>query len=446
MKLNKFKVEKLHGLFDYELEFKDNTLILIGENGSCKTTLMKVLFYFLTQQWTKLAIYDFSSVAVTVDNETISLNKTDIDVDRGSEYPYLRRMPSRIYHEIMLMRDTGVDVDRLEMIGDRYGIPVSYLMNAVLPNEKAKNKKHFLKVKEWLLKRMQDVYFIYLPTYRRIEQELKVVLNGRLDEDDISSYKRIQHQSNFPNFMEMIEFGMSDVETAIVETLDSLKDFFRSNLTSLTLDYFGEIVEQEYQNVNLSLLGDVDEETIKHILNRVDETILSDENKNHLSTTIMSIKYKDAKELKDHDKVVCHYFIKLLESHRKLEDKENKIRDFVDVCSRYLQNKQIIYNNADFSFHIKTLGDNRDIKLSQLSSGEKQVVSLFSTLYLNERMQYFVIIDEPELSLSVKWQKQFLVDVRKGEFCNGVFAITHSPFIFANELDCYAHGMDEFKE
>jgi ATPase subunit of ABC transporter with duplicated ATPase domains len=161
MKLNKFKVEKLHGLFDYELEFKDNTLILIGENGSCKTTLMKVLFYFLTQQWTKLAIYDFSSVAVTVDNETISLNKTDIDIDRGSEYPYLRRLPSRIYHEIMLMRDTGVDMDRLEMIGDRYGIPVSYLMNAALPNEKAKNKKHFLKVKEWLLKRMQDVYFIY---------------------------------------------------------------------------------------------------------------------------------------------------------------------------------------------------------------------------------------------------------------------------------------------
>ena len=446
MKLNKFKVEKLHGLFNYELEFKDNTLILIGENGSCKTTLMKVLFYFLTQQWTKLTIYDFSSISITVDNETISLNKTDIDIDRESEYPYLRRMSSRIYHEIMLMRETGVDMERLEMIGDRYGIPVSYLMNVVLPNEKSKNKKNFLKVKDWLAKRMHDIYFIYLPTYRRIEQELKVVLNGRLDDDDISSYQRRQHQSNIHNFMEMIEFGMADVEMAISETLDSLKDFFRSNLTSLTLDYFGEIVEQEYQNVNLSLLSDVDEETIKHILNRVDETILSDENKNHLSATIMSIKDKDVKELQDHDKVVCHYFIKLLESHRKLEDKENKIRDFVDVCSRYLQNKQIIYNNADFSFHIKTLGDDRDIKLSQLSSGEKQVVSLFSTLYLNERMQYFVIIDEPELSLSVKWQKQFLVDVCKGEFCNGVFAITHSPFIFANELDSYARGMDEFRE
>ena len=74
------------------------------------------------------------------------------------------------------------------------------------------------------------------------------------------------------------------------------------------------------------------------------------------------------------------------------------------------------------------------------------MVSLFSTLYLNDRMKYFVIIDEPELSLSVKWQKQFLVDVCKGEFCNGVFAITHSPFIFANELDSYARGMDEFRE
>ncbi|MFN7311584.1 MAG: AAA family ATPase [Vampirovibrionales bacterium] len=87
------------------------------------------------------------------------------------------------------------------------------------------------------------------------------------------------------------------------------------------------------------------------------------------------------------------------------------------------------------------------IKLSQLSSGEKQLVSLFTHLYLAEGKQYFVIIDEPEISLSVEWQKTFLQDIRNGTFCSGLFVATHSPFMFANDLlRPYAYGVREFLE
>jgi predicted ATPase len=53
-------------------------------------------------------------------------------------------------------------------------------------------------------------------------------------------------------------------------------------------------------------------------------------------------------------------------------------------------------------------------------------------------------IDEPELSLSVPWQRQFLVDIVQGKFCSGLMAVTHSPFIYENELDDYTHGLGEF--
>jgi predicted ATPase len=79
-----------------------------------------------------------------------------------------------------------------------------------------------------------------------------------------------------------------------------------------------------------------------------------------------------------------------------------------------------------------------------LSSGEKQIVSLFSHLYLSGQNKYFVLIDEPELSLSVPWQKRFLVDVCSGSFCAGLIAVTHSPFIYDNELKKYAHSLGEF--
>jgi hypothetical protein len=55
-----------------------------------------------------------------------------------------------------------------------------------------------------------------------------------------------------------------------------------------------------------------------------------------------------------------------------------------------------------------------------------------------------VLIDEPELSLSVPWQKRFLVDIINGDFCAGLVAVTHSPFIYDNKLKPYAHSLGEF--
>jgi predicted ATPase len=84
------------------------------------------------------------------------------------------------------------------------------------------------------------------------------------------------------------------------------------------------------------------------------------------------------------------------------------------------------------------------IDLRELSSGEKQIVSLFSHLYLSGNKRFFVLIDEPELSLSVPWQRRFLIDVINGEFCAGLVAVTHSPFIYDNQLKKYAHSIGEF--
>lgn len=85
------------------------------------------------------------------------------------------------------------------------------------------------------------------------------------------------------------------------------------------------------------------------------------------------------------------------------------------------------------------------IELKDLSSGEKQIVSLFSHLFLSQQKKFFLIIDEPELSLSVPWQKKFIVDVIKNPYCTGLLSVTHSPFIFAeNDLDNYAHSLNEF--
>ncbi|MGT3292290.1 AAA family ATPase [Yersinia enterocolitica] len=72
--------------------------------------------------------------------------------------------------------------------------------------------------------------------------------------------------------------------------------------------------------------------------------------------------------------------------------------------------------------------------MDTLSSGEKQIISLFAMLYLKNDTNLAIFFDEPELSLSMEWQKTLLPDIVNSGKCNFLFCTTHSPFIFDNEL------------
>jgi len=65
-------------------------------------------------------------------------------------------------------------------------------------------------------------------------------------------------------------------------------------------------------------------------------------------------------------------------------------------------------------------------------------------MYLSGQSEFFVVIDEPELSLSVPWQQRFLPDILKTGRCTGLVAVTHSPFIWENEFEAYVGSLAEF--
>ena len=134
---------------------------------------------------------------------------------------------------------------------------------------------------------------------------------------------------------------------------------------------------------------------------------------------------------------------------KNVEDKAI-IGNFLKVCNSYLSNKkELVYDHVRSEIFVRQSLEgiqNQPVTLNKLSSGEKQIVSLFAHLYLSEQKSYFVIIDEPELSLSVPWQRRFLTDILETKRCNGLIAVTHSPFVYDNELKQYAHSLEEFME
>lgn len=455
-----FIVEGLHGYKNFAIKFKNNRLILVGENGSGKTSVLRIFYYFLTCNWLELIKFKFSKVILKINKKSYEISHEDLKQNNYFNNKLLQNLPIPIKNKVINAFNKD-DIEGVETILMRYLPPsrfrafrnnfFNYQINLLEHNEheiKESTKKLSTLIEE--LEKKIDFTILYLPTYRRIEQELEFILKG-YDKDDLkntSVRNSVNSNSNSRNHIELIQFGMDDVDSATIETLNNLKEFQRENLNLLTLGYLDDVVNEKYKKIDIKKIKKATDNDIDNVLRRINETILNEETKNKLRETIKMVKSSNQNVNEDeHTKVICHYFIKLLDFQENLKQKESKILNFCHVCNKYIVDKEFCYESSSFDFTIKSkLDNNNNIKFQQLSSGEKQIVSLFSQLYLSDNNNYFVIIDEPEMSLSVPWQREFLVDIHKGNFCKGLFAVTHSPFIYDNELEEYTHGLGEFNK
>ncbi|GGK71830.1 AAA family ATPase [Rufibacter glacialis] len=117
---------------------------------------------------------------------------------------------------------------------------------------------------------------------------------------------------------------------------------------------------------------------------------------------------------------------------------------FINVCNQYLVTTEFYINKNRIDLEVRNKKTKEEVSLRQLSSGEKQIVYIFTKIFLSRQDDLIVLFDEPELSLSMLWQKKLLVDIVNSKKCSFLFAVTHSPFVFKNELDKYAIGMNVY--
>lgn len=117
------------------------------------------------------------------------------------------------------------------------------------------------------------------------------------------------------------------------------------------------------------------------------------------------------------------------------EDLEKKVDILKEIInSRFLYKKMLINKSKGIYF----VNDNGiELSFQSLSSGEQHELILFFELLFNVEENTLVLIDEPELSLHVSWQIQFLKDLirvaQNAKF--DVLLATHSPQIINDRWD-----------
>ncbi|MEQ9667347.1 AAA family ATPase [Coleofasciculus sp. G2-EDA-02] len=128
-----------------------------------------------------------------------------------------------------------------------------------------------------------------------------------------------------------------------------------------------------------------------------------------------------------------------------IEDAEKKLSLFDDMA-RKIDLLQRIINNK---FHYKNINISKDrgftfatddgkiLHPANLSSGEQHELVLLYELLFKVEPNSLILIDEPELSLHVEWQVQFLKDLQEiTQLSNiDVLIATHSPDIIHDRWD-----------
>lgn len=464
-----FRIVNLHGYRTVSMRTPHAAAILIAQNGAGKTTLIGALATVLKGQYSRLRHIDFEAIELKITGGGFfRITKSEIDDFandfRSSEFDSyassIELTPAQLFEYLTLDFESGDALrnyytsttifDRI-VASENYNIQkgikkADHLINLIYGTHTnlSRNRKE-------ISKSLQGAEVVYLPTYRRIELALEA------DED--SPRRRKKPSFKFARdsvFSGSIQFGLSD----IAEQLERLND---------------EIVRQTndgYRRISASIINDLiegkppeargelpSEDELKIFFSRLSE--------GPIRAPFYPIQYPKIDKVYSNSEdrsrnPFLNYFLSYLNDVIvATKNTESSVTQFVDICNSYLgasdpstelalyrryhsrpiDPKQLVLNRESLSVCVKSQISDLEIPLDSLSSGEKQMISLFAKMYLYPYNK-IVLIDEPELSLSLDWQTQILPDIIGSPYCSQLIAITHSPFVFENRLEPFARAID----
>lgn len=257
--------------------------------------------------------------------------------------------------------------------------------------------------------------------------------------------------SNRDAAMERIEDLIYTNYSKISTNINKINDNFRNNILKSQIeikkefDYKNFIAEASYNNS--SHLQETKQAYIKILkeLNLINKT--EEEKYNNFFDSFI----KDFEEYKEQtDKAInidlllqfqeINKMKKTINIAEIMENQKANVRKpleiFLNTMNSFIKNnddeKELRINN-DGHVYFKTKYNNK-ISIHHLSSGEKQLITFFANLIFNvdSKRSGIFVVDEPELSLHLSWQKIFIDKILEVDKDIQLIFATHAPEIVGN--------------
>jgi predicted ATP-binding protein involved in virulence len=347
MKIKKISVENLWNKHTFSINFNKDVTILIGKNGSGKSTVLNLIDELLSSgrnnknyKFKKIKLLSFNNKEISVEQKNIQFNN---EMDR------LDSISNESINELKKLFDR-LQKDIISQSFNEKGISSSRKLKKQLSNE--------------------EIDYIFLSTF---DMEVK---NKELVE---------KHYS-----------GKSYIKTELDVILNDLITNFKLYL--------------------LKIKGDVEE-----IQKEFDE---------ELKLYISSAEGLQEKLLEKNRNID-----KIYQNRDLFKDKINELFQDTDKHITLDENNSIVFQLDDKSY----------LTPYQLSSGEKQMLIIMLNIMLLENKPTILLMDEPEISLHVEWQRVFIEMLLALNPNLQIIIATHSPAIVSKNFRSKVVSLSNFR-
>lgn len=424
VRIDSFEVKRLHGNLTKKINFNPDLNLLVGINGCGKTSILNCMGWLLTPDFARLSTTQFQSLHLSFSHES---KKYEIKVTQRDDV---------LLYEVNGGGFNGATIDvRL------LRVPAKIQSDVEAETLRARYaqlgpERHEIDV--W-----KFVQSLPGPLSISLDRTISAELDGVALFDPVV---RPKHDRSTRSPLVRVADVTRSRYAAYREKVNSLNESLKSKLVLLAFHHPFSAVE-ERSGIGVTI------EDIQSLESKLSALLYSSLGRDDTVANRIGEYFTEAKQFLKfgHDKDVVTYFnvqfrqIYALADEFKLFEKNSN--NAYEALGSYLaalntffteSGKAIGFNEQDGTLGFRFIGpqgraSGAYLPLERLSSGEKQVIILLTFLAFIAKRRHVFIIDEPELSLHPKWQREF-VGAMLSQAPDGaqIILATHSPEIVAN--------------
>jgi predicted ATP-binding protein involved in virulence len=455
MQIVEISVTNLFGIFNHKLnlKIKEGVTIVLGPNGFGKTTMLKMLQAVFNINFKYFSDVHFSEFCIIFESGT----KLIVSKSEYSKEEQIEKLVDPAHKQnIFTKKIISLDIRLVEQNDVSCNFILNYpdyneMVRAIKPQQMGRLLPELFRLGPNMWRNrvtrevlsLEDVFKVYKNelkkrVFNEFEAEeqidsslLEFLHNIRVHYIDTKRLNNVpvdlneDYGENLYSFISTVDLYSENIKSIISDSINEQNKITQNLDRSYPLRLIDKLNEYRYTEEELIKLQKQVETKRNRLINaglyedfETDGQALLPKQTDDIVRTVLAVHAQDE-----------------LEKLQVLDDLLSKIEILRDIINdRFLYKTLIIDKSEGFLF--RGASENF-ISPSDLSSGEQHELVLFYELLFRVQKNSFVLIDEPELSLHVAWQRKFIDDIKRIAKINGFHAViaTHSPSIIDDQWD-----------
>lgn len=403
--IKSFKIDKLWSYRDIDLTFNKDVNILIGPNGSGKTTILNLLHSILSGDLRSISNVNFEQAKVGLRSfKGKSVRTIKVNIADGFLKFKVGRKEHKIHTDIFFPQPSLFYVHGR---GDISRKRLSEEIAALVP-------------------------LIWLPVSRRLpvteDEEEQHIKKGALESVDLRLGELLDRLSDYHSRLNaQLSERYKKFEHQVLSVILYNKDYDRLDSISLSLPTDAEKEQLQRAFKAAGLLDEQMQIRINDHFNAAEETV-----KRILEDKSVRLESEDIPVLP-----LINRTKDMVEYAGQLEKDREQIfaplQLYEKTVSSFLNSKSVeVDGSGQLKIELFPSPSSSKLDPRLLSSGEKQILILLTQALLRIDEPVVYIADEPELSLHVSWQEKLLGSLMTLGGQKQIIVATHSPDIAGN--------------